>query len=188
MKLFGRLVASVLALVTTSTLSTSASAEPTTLAELLARTAESARRVTESAVKVSEARARYDAQLDTVRAAAAEVLRAFANDHVAAREPAPEPGPRLRSLLLDTTPRLSGLRSLTLATPTRSPVLRSLTLGATPRLPVLRPLVITPAKPAAPLSRLQALLASKPTQPKLADLRIAQPNGTSIYDSLTFRR
>lgn len=185
MKLIGRLVASVLALLATSTLSTTASADPT-LRDLLAETSKSIGEVNQATLRVVQARKAYDEQLDVVRAAAADLLRVFADDSTEA--PEPKDNPVIRSLLLPATPKLP---ALTLGTPT--PRLDALRLGL--RLPIITPapklasLVLKPLPRLAPkptpkpISRLAALLA--PQKPFLA-LRLADPQGTSIYDSLTF--
>ncbi|MCC6622377.1 MAG: hypothetical protein IT385_14030 [Deltaproteobacteria bacterium] len=171
MKLVARLVASVLALVTSSTLAPTASADPT-LRDLLAETSRSIQEVNEATVRVVQARKAYDDQLEVVRAAAAEVARIFASEPAATPAPA---NPLIRSLLLPATPKLAGHR------------LQALRLGA--RLPLVEPLVKPSLFSVKPTSRLAALLAFEPSPKKdLFALRAADPSGTSIYDSLTFAK
>lgn len=176
-------------------------AQPT-LAELFGKVADSTREVTRSAAEVEKARRAYEEQQQRVIEAARALSGLFGGETDEPRpqsrlakllELSPTAGvatPRLVPLRLGNAPVVSRLALLQpkptsatnrLALFQTQPKVGSLRLGAG----VLRPLQV---KALAPL---RATAWKPPVTPKLAalrDVRDANPNGTSIYDRLTFRR
>jgi hypothetical protein len=196
----------LLSLVSTLALAPAAAAAPASLADQFKKVGESINDLGNATTRVVEARKRYEDQLKRMREAARDISAIFAPDQAPA-------SPKAKSILESlrdnaNAPKLIGtptpLAQLLLlpAKKILTPPTKLFQLGVQAKPFIAKPVIAKPfafdpilakifakpiAKPViAPANRLASLLVPATIPAIDLDVRVRDPQGTSLYDALSF--
>lgn len=162
------------------------------LRELFKKASDSIQDLRDSTNEVVEAKKRYQDQLGSLRDAARDLIRVFGNKEAPKPQPKPSSVESLK-LRIPTPPagKPSIFESLVLEPKAKKVVRRPVRHErAARRAPVVasvpQPLFKLQTPTPEPTGRLASLLIKKDPVEKTVDVRRLDPEGTSLYDSLSF--